>query len=213
VKNIWKESEGDNWFLRNKGILEKRLDLCLTLLNIYSIKPKRVLEIGASYGYRLARIHEKFGSKVTAVEPSQEAIGEGEKKYPFIDFFRSTGEEFETTEKFDLIIVNFVFHWVPRETLFSFVEKIDRFLDEEGYLIIGDFGVEHHLKRRYHHIKGEKIYTYKMPYWELFTKSGRYLEIAKMRFDHDNMIIRPDVSLDNLGVVSLLRKSDLFMEH
>lgn len=212
MKNIWLESEGDKWFLRNKGYLGKDSDILLLLLELYSIKPKNVLEIGAANGYRLSKLHEKYKSDVIAVEPSQEAIKDGKKKYPFIKFIRSTCEDLNLPQKFDLVIVNFVFHWIYRENLYLCVEKIDKILEKEGHLIVGDFGTEYFFKRKYHHLKDANLYTWKGPYWELFTKSGQYLEIAKLRFNHDTHKITSYINFDNMGTVVLLKKMDLFVK-
>ncbi len=210
--NIWLDYEGDKWFLRNKKVLGRGFDIPLFLLKFYSIKPKKVLEIGAASGYRLAKIYRRYRSKVIAVEPSQKAVKDGEKRYPFIQFIRSTCETFNLQEKFDLVIVNFVFHWIYRENLYVCVQKIDQMVKERGYLIIGDFSLEYFFKRRYHHLKDADFYTWKMPYGELFTKSGRYLEIAKIGFNHDTHKFSPDINIDNMGTVALLKKRDMYIE-
>ncbi|MFC2061391.1 class I SAM-dependent methyltransferase [Elusimicrobiota bacterium] len=212
MKNIWFESEGDNWFERNKESLGKKTDICQLLLDIYSIKPEKVLEIGAANGYRLASIHENLGSKVTAVEPSKEAVEYGKSKFPFIEFIRSTCEDMELEGKFDCVILNFVFHWIYRENLYTCIEKIDRAIQEFGYLIIGDFGIDYYIKRKYHHLDSTDFYTWKMAYWELFTKSGNYLELAKLRFDHDSHKISPEIDNSNMGTVVLLKKQDINIE-
>jgi len=108
--------------------------------------------------------------------------------------------------------LNFVFHWFYREDLYVCVQKIDTVLEDRKYLILGDFGTEDFFKRRYHHLKNANFYTWKMPYWELFTKSGKYLEIAKLRFDHDNHKLSLDIDIDNMGTVVLLKKKDMYIE-
>jgi hypothetical protein len=56
------------------------------------------------------------------------------------------------------------------------------------------------------------FYTYKMPYWESFTNSGKYLEIAKLRFHHDKHILSTDIDNANMGAEVLLKKQDMFIE-
>lgn len=212
MKNVWLEFEGDNWFLRNKEHLGKDSDIPLLLLQLYSIRPKKVLEIGAANGYRLAKIHEQYNSDVTAIEPSQKAVEDGKRKYPFVRFIRSTCEDADVQGKFNLIIANFVFHWIYREDLYACVCKIDKMLEEGGYLIVGDFGTDYFFKKKYHHLKDANLYTWKMPYWELFTKSGKYLELAKLRFNHDTHKISSDIDADNMGTTVLLKKNDMHIE-
>lgn len=212
MKNIWLKSEGDRWFLRNKDCLGKDFDIPLHLLELYSIRPKKVLEIGAANGYRLAQIYDRYNSQVTAIEPSQKAIDDGKHKYPFIKFVRGTCEEINLEETFDSIIVNFVFHWFYREILYLCVCRIDSMLEEGGYLLIGDFGTDYFFKRKYNHLKDADLYTWKMAYWELFTKSGKYLELAKLRFNHDTNKFSPDINTDNMGTMVLLKKKNMFVE-
>lgn len=212
MKNIWKESEGDNWFLRNKVNLGENFDVLLFLLKLYYIKPANVLEIGAANGYRLAELYKKYNSYTVVIEPSKKAIEDGRKKYPFIKFIKSTIEDCKLGEKFNLIIVNFVFHWIYRENLYTCVAKIDGLLEKGGYLIIGDFGTESFLKKKYHYLKNIDFYTWKMEYWELFTRSGNYLELAKIRFNHDTHKICTDINIDNMATVVMLKKQDLYIE-
>lgn len=212
MNNLWFESEGDNWYARNKEHLGKGFDIPLSLLDMYSINPKRILEIGAANGYRLAKIHEKYDAEVTAIEPSENAVKDGKANHPAVKFIRSTFEDCALDGKFDLIIVNFVFHWIYRENLYKCVYKIDNMLSDDGCLIIGDFGPEYFFKRKYHHLDNADFYTWKMLYSELFTKSGRYMELAKLRFNHDTHKLSTDVNTDNMGTVVLLIKKDLYLE-
>ncbi|MBN4051247.1 class I SAM-dependent methyltransferase [bacterium AH-315-M05] len=214
MRNIWFTSEGDNWFQRNRESLGKgnpSQDFVINLLKLYEIHPIDVIEIGASNGYRLAFIQELFSSKVLGVEPSLKAINDGKKRYPKVRFIRSTCEDMKIKEKFDLVILNFVFHWIDRGNLFTCIKNIDDVLKDEGFLIIGDFGTENYIKRKYEHIKQKKLYTWKMPYWELFTKSGNYLEIAKLRFNHDSHKLTANMDHNNMGTVVLLKKQDKYI--
>jgi len=212
MKNIWLESEGDRWFLRNEDCLGKDFDIPLHLLELYSIRPKKALEIGAANGYRLAKIHEQYNAEVTAIEPSEKAVKDGKANYLAVRFIRSTFENCDLEEKFDLVIVNFVFHWIYRESLYKCVYKIDNMLKDGGCLIIGDFGPEYFFKRKYHHLDNADFYTWKMLYSELFTKSGKYLELAKLRFNHDTNKFSPDINTDNMGTTVLLKKKNMFVE-
>lgn len=212
MSNPWFESEGDNWYTRNKESLGSSFDVPLFLLKLYSIKPEKVLEIGAANGYRLAKIHEQYSAEVTAIEPSEKAVEDGRANYPVVRFIRSTYEDCDLKEKFDLIIVNFVFHWVYRESLYKCVYKIDNMLKDGGCLLIGDFGPEYFFKRKYHHLKDADFYTWKMLYSELFTKSGKYLELAKLRYVAGNHKFISDININNMCTAVLLSKKDMFIE-
>ncbi len=213
MSNPWFEFEGDNWYTRNKEYLGSSFDVPLFLLKLYSIKPEKVLEIGATNGYRLAKIHEQYNAEVIAIEPSEKAVEDGRAKYPAVRFIRSTCEDCDLEEKFDLIIVDFVFHWVYRESLYKCVYKIDNMLEDGGCLLIGDFGPEYFFKRKYHHLENADFYTWKMLYSELFTKSGKYLELARLRYIAGSHKFTSDINIINdMCTVVLLNKKDMFIE-
>ena len=131
---IFLESEGDKWYKRNKMALKAgKSDIPMMLMELYDIEPTRVLEVGASNGYRLAEIYKKYGCEVYGLEPSKDAIEEGGNKYGFIKFQRNTAENMEYKKQFfDLIILNSVFHWIDRETLLMSIGNIDRTLQWGG---------------------------------------------------------------------------------
>lgn len=211
--NVFSNEEGDKWFARNKEHLKTDKDLPLFLLNLYNLKPKIVLEVGAANGYRLAEIHKRFQSGVYAVEPSTEAIEDGRKRWPFIQFQKATAEKMEYKEHFfDLVIVNSVFHWVDRDTLLGSIAKIDKVLDWGGYLLLGDFQISCPVKRRYHHTKDKEVFTYKLDYKKIFLSTGFYKEIATISKDHDRKILTGETTFDNYFSVSLLRKEELYIE-
>lgn len=210
--DIWFHSEGDNWFTRNKNILETRKDLAGFMLDLYDIKPRRVLEIGCSNGYRLASFHKKYGCEVIGVEPSVKAIADGKAKWPFIKFIRGMCETFELKGHVDLVIVNFVFHWIARENLIKSIERIDSVLGKNGFLLIGDFGTENFIKRGYHHLQDEDVYTYKQQYQQMFISSGLYKELAKISFNHDIGNLSADIDNSNVGTVNLLKKMEMYSE-
>jgi len=205
--------EGNNWFERNRDFLKTEQDLVLTLIKLYNLKPKHVLEVGAANGYRLAEIYRALGSKVYAVEPSIKAIKDGTKKWPFINFQRSTAATMNYKKNFfDMVIVNSVFHWIDRDTLLRSIAKIDEVLGWGGDIIIGDFQTPCFIKRRYHHIKNKKIFTYKVDYKKIFLSTGFYKEIVTLSRNHDKKILTDKTTLDNYFSVSLLRKEDLYIE-
>ncbi len=78
-EEIFKNQEADNWFLRNKDGLSPKEDFITYLIDLYGAvnKDSNVIELGASNGYRLAKLHEKYGCKVYAVEPSKKALEDG----------------------------------------------------------------------------------------------------------------------------------------
>ena len=81
---IFKQSEGDNWFKRNKkALIKKRLrnDLVLKVIKLFNIKPKKTLELGCANGYRLNYIKNKYNSKCYGLDCSNKAIVCGKNRY------------------------------------------------------------------------------------------------------------------------------------
>lgn len=208
--NIFLDYEGDNWFNRNSECLggASKHDPILNMIRLYNIIPHDVLEIGASNGWRLHEINETYGSKCTAVEPSELAVRNGKKRYPKVEFYRNVASDlpFDEGQKFDLIIMNFVFHWISRERLFKSVYEIDRVLNDGGFLIIGDFLPNNPSKVNYHHIKDRQVWTYKQDYACIFESSGIYKKISFFTGNHETKELDANVDSNNRIVISLLQK-------
>ena len=206
---VFAESEGDRWFQRNKGGLDPRDlkgDMPLRLMTLYSLRPTTVLEIGASNGYRLAAIAERFGARAIAVEPSLEAIRDGRSRFPNLEFIRATADAIPLREPVDLIIVNFVFHWLDRSKLLSAVAEIDRLLVDNSYLILGDFLPANRTRVRYHHRSDLRMYTYKQNYADVFLASGLYETVGMLAGGHGSADLKPNGSQADRVATTLLHK-------
>lgn len=208
-EDIFSNSEGNKWYERNSGVLSseaKRVDLPLKLIKMYGLKPKKVLEIGCSNGWRLQEIATQYGAKCVGIEPSTVALKAGAKQFPKVAFKRGLASNIPTKDTFDLVIVNFVLHWVSRELLLASIKEIDRTVADGGYLIIGDFAPDSPARTRYHHLPDEDVWTYKMDYARAFTATALYGEVARLTFDHDNHLLESATS-DRRGDAVLLKKS------
>lgn len=197
---IFKESEGDNFYCRRleKGVSDKerfKNDLVLNLIEKNKLSPKKVAEVGACNGYRLALISRKYEAECVAFEPSRQAIKDGAEKFPEVKFHQNVASDLESSDGyFDLVIVYFVLCWIDRKTLFRSLAEIDRILCNGGYLILGDFLVTQPQRRRYHYLEKEKVWTYKQDYWKIFSESIIYslieiksIEDAKVGQSSDNL--------------------------
>ncbi len=117
-------------------------------------------------------------------------------------------------ERFDLVVVNFVLHWVDRSTLARSISEIDRVVTDGGHLILGDFLPDSPLRRSYRHRKDERVYTYKQDYARIFEALCTYKELARMTYDHD----KPNLGIGSAdscsrGVCVLLGKSETRYYH
>lgn len=211
--DIFAGGEGDRWFLRNREGLTNEAavssDMVLRLLDVSGVRPSRVLEIGASNGYRLDRLRAAFDCEVTAVEPSSAAIEDGRRRYPSVVFRQGVASALpiEGDGTFDLVIVNFVFHWMDRSTLLRSVAEIDRMVAGGGFLVVGDFFPPYPMRVAYHHLPDREVWTYKQAYAEMFIASVIYREVAALTFDHGTHEIRSDSPPGDRARAILLRKS------
>jgi len=186
-EDIFAGSEGNQWFERNKQALLKfdpSADIPLRLIDTYSLRPHRVLEVGAANGFRLAALAERFGAAVVALEPSAEAIQDGQTRFPNVEFAQGVASDIPLSEPFDLVIVNFIFHWIDRNRLLRSIAEIDRLVVDSGFLVIGDFFPSNLVKVEYHHLAKSGVYTYKQNYAATFLASGLYHPVCMMTAEH-----------------------------
>lgn len=214
---IFELSEADNWFLRNKeAIISKEIkeDLISGLIDRISNKDEfaSVIELGSSNGYRLQFLKRILPNckKFVGVEASKMAVEDGISRYG-LEMYHSTLDVFNSMEKFDIVIVNFVYHWIDRENIFKAIANTDKLLNDGGYLIVGDFLPDFPQKRKYHHLPEESVYTYKIDYSAVFESLNTYKEIYKTTFNHDNAELKhiEFSNSDKRGFCSILRK-DLY---
>lgn len=199
--------EADRWFERNREhLVASRDDAILRLLEVYRVAPSSVLEIGAANGFRLAALAERYGCRAVAVEPSASAVADGRRRYPAVEFQQRTIASTGLTEQFDIVIVNFVLHWVSRQALPAAIGEVDRLVREGGLLCLGDFLPRSPTRRPYRHRTDVPLYTYKEDYSSRFTEKGRY-EVIALLTGHYYAGPRVVVSEDDRAGTWLLRKS------
>jgi SAM-dependent methyltransferase len=212
--HVFYDGESDAWFQRNKQALENSnvvdtIDPVLALILLAGLTPEHAIEIGASNGYRLHGLHQRYGSHVTAVEPSSAAIADGQARYPEVEFLRGVASHIPVVRDgaFDLAIVNFVFHWIDRATLLRSVAEVDRMVADGGYLVIGDFYPAQPQRISYHHLPNEDIWTYKQDYAAMFLASNLYTLVLWHTLDHSEHLVAPAVVPGERTYVVLLRKT------
>lgn len=209
-EELFAASEGDRWFERNRAALDRfdpEADLPLRMLTLYGVRPRKVLEIGACNGFRLAFLSSTYGSHAVAVEASQAAIDDGRRRFGQVRFVRGIASGIPLADAFDTVIVNSVLHWVDRRLLLSAVAEIDRLLSPEGVLVLGDFSPAVPTRVSYHHLPHNQVFTYKQNYSEIFVASGIYLLLGSLTADHATKEVRATVADDNRVSVWLLKKT------
>jgi SAM-dependent methyltransferase len=183
---IFAATEADRWFERNRAALtslDPAKDVPLRLLDLYRLRPQRVLEVGGANGYRVAQLLERGATSATVVEPSLAAITDGRARYPRVVFHQGVARMLPVEGNFDLVIVHFVLHWIDRALLLQAIAEIDRVLAPDGHLVIGDFSPHGPRRAPYHHLPDRDVHTFKQDYAAIFTASGLYQTVASLSSD------------------------------
>jgi len=187
---VFLEGEGDNYFLRNKAALDVKsgateINWLAQGLTPFKGKINSILEIGCSNGAKLEQICGLLDAKGQGIDPSQQAVGEGNRR------LSGSGVELQvgTASRlpfdrgaFDFVYFGFCLYLLDRQDLFSAAAEADRVLKFGGFLAITDFDPIHRHKRAYHHKDG--VFSYKQDYSQIFTGSGLYYLVAKNSFSH-----------------------------
>jgi ubiquinone/menaquinone biosynthesis C-methylase UbiE len=171
-KEIFLQSEGDEWFARNrKSVAARKLpDDDALLREILELPPAsdgplKVLEVGCGDGTRLAWLKANRNADCYGIEPSRQAVDAACAKG--VNAMQGSADElpFEN-QSFDIVIFGFCLYLCDREDLFRIASEADRVLRSPGWLMIMDFYSPTPRARTYHHRPG--MQSYKMDYRSLF---------------------------------------------
>ncbi|MDO8533503.1 MAG: class I SAM-dependent methyltransferase, partial [Xanthobacteraceae bacterium] len=176
-KKIFISGEGDAWFARNRMAIEKTVkdksDPVLMSIKELSVRPRDILEVGCANGWRLDLLAREYGAKGTGIDPSEEAITDGRRRFPALELRRGTADTLSFADgRFDLLIYGFCLYLCDRHDLFRIVAEGDRVLAEGGHLVIYDFLVNEPHRRIYHH--DPRLVSFKMNYAALFYANPAY---------------------------------------
>jgi SAM-dependent methyltransferase len=206
---IFRSSEGNRYHERNRHHrLDPSVDVPIRLLDLFGLVPRRVLEIGAGDGQRIALLAERFGSEAVAVEPSGSARREGADTYPLVQFLDGTAAQLpDGLGCFDLVIVNFVLHWVDRETIAASIEQVEAHVEPDGgLLLLGDFLPRRPQRVPYHHLPAGQMFTFKADYPAMFLDRKDW-ELAALLTGEAKGTLRADADDDKRVGWALLRRT------
>ena len=136
-KTFFQNGEADEWFRRNKQVLESRsndapIDLLVDWLKPFATEISEVLEIGCGSGHSLKKMADSFSAKGFGVEPSIKAIEYIENTFPQIVAKKSFGDDVPFTQKFDLVHLGFFLYLVDKELYLRCVSEADRLVKFGG---------------------------------------------------------------------------------
>ena len=200
--------EGDRYFERNAHLpdsYDPRADHVVRLLDSGGLTPASVIELGAATGHRVAALVERWGCRGVAVDPSAAATREGQRRFAEVEFVVGTLDAPSVSGAFDVVIVNFVFHWVGRSVLLSSVAAVDLLVADGGHLVIGDFLPAGFARTEYEHRLG--LWTYKQDYADVFCSSGLYGRVASLAGRYGGAMPCGDAAPMDRASYTLLHKS------
>jgi ubiquinone/menaquinone biosynthesis C-methylase UbiE len=144
-----------------------------------------ILEIGCSNGVKLEEICSKLSAKGNGIEPSEQAVADGNRrpKNSDITLVQGTGDRLPFADQsFDLVYFAFCLYLFDRSSLLQSLAEADRVLKPGGFMAITDFDPGSPRKRSYSHFSG--LYSYKQDYASFYTQSSLYYLIGKHSFSH-----------------------------
>jgi len=211
------EGEGDRWFERNRHALVEAdwaADAPLRLVETHALQPASVFEMGAANGYRLAALRRRFGCVAMGVDASAAAVADGAQRFPAVRLAHASGDAVPFEHQFDLVVANFVLHWVDRALLTRTLAELDRLVVDGGHLVIGDFLPDQPSRRLYHHLPASGVYTYKQDYAAPFLATGCYEPVAMLTGSHTPASLGTAATGADRIATHLLRKrlSALYLE-
>lgn len=211
-KQIFLETEGDAWHLRNQAILKnKMLDKDLIIQEILSIQKIEVngqlniLEIGCGNGYRLNWLQKNINANCYGIEPSKQAVEVAMNNGLQVRQGTADLLPFDRNS-FDIIVFGFCLYLCDRDELFKIAAEADRVCKNPGWIIIQDFYNSNFTSNDYHHLEGLK--TFKMDYRSIFTWHPFYECTNHKIIDHEQHSYN-DIK-NNWISISTIRKNSSF---
>lgn len=191
------DKEGDDFFTRNflgkaAPELRKNKESILEQLLALGVPFPRTLEFGCNYGDLLNQLSKRgLADDCVGVEASRKAIEFGRSLYQGnVVFHQGTiadnpvNDDSDSISPFDLVIVDDVFGWISRETIFQSVTNIDNTVREGGYLFIRDFFPNGKVKNPNHHVSDGSVFNFKVPgsHASIFLAAGIYEVVSQKIF-------------------------------
>lgn len=220
--SIYRKSEGNDFFKRNfpeidDSTLRDHKREIANMISEAQVQPKSVLEFGCNYGDLLYH-YQQQGAKCVGIDASSLALEKARSLYgESVSWIEGTiaDNPINIQEKyqcsFDLVIIEDVFAWVSRETLFQSITNIDDLVTEGGFLFIRDFFPKEFTKNRNHHIDTYDVYNCKIPgsHAQIFINSGIYQTVSQKIFNDSPLGagFKSGREFENRWADTLLKKS------
>ena len=201
---VYLESEADSFYSRSissiningQGIRPSKKTILDSIVSNAGddLEKSDVLEIGCFIGDLLSELRTHHQCSVVGIEPSAMACDFALDKFNLelvnsvfsqTHYFGFLPDKFQS---FDLVILDDVLSWMPRETILSALASIDWLLKPGGYIYIRDFCPSMDFAFPNHHQAGKNVYNYKVSggHKKFFLNTGVYYVIDEnVRIDSE----------------------------
>ena len=193
--DIFKDSEGNAWYTRNKSKISLKSsnnDMIFQEIKHFhgNMRDKSYLEIGCSNGFRLSWVKNILGGEVCGVESGKLAVEEGRKQYLLSDgeMIHADASQFfsENSRKFDVIVFGHCFYLIPPQQIPEIISGAIRAIKDGGLVIIFDFDSTPQ-STEYCHYAG--VVSYKADFAKYFTLFPFMKLIKKNIVQHKDLSI------------------------
>jgi ubiquinone/menaquinone biosynthesis C-methylase UbiE len=188
---IFLESEGDNWWRRNRESehLENSFstDFIINRLDHYRSDIHAILEVGCSNAEKLQRLAQHFEAQSFGIDPSQLAIEDARSRFERLRLIGNFTVGLSSslpisTESIDLVLLGFFLYLIPTDELEQTFDEANRVLKKESFMVIEDFDPGHQYTKPYSH--NQKVRTYKDDFAKYLIGNYGYELIDKVNYSH-----------------------------
>ena len=211
-REVFLESEGDEWYRRNYQIQDESKQIStyqdeltdmIRGLEMPNGAKTKVLEIGCGQGLRLEKLREERGWDVLGIDPSKNAIKEMRSRN--LNGYVGTADKLPIKDNsIDLLIFGFCLYLCDRDDLFTIGAEAHRVLKQNSWMAILDFWSANPRKNAYHHKEG--IQTYKDDIPKMFIWHPSYV-ITDHKVRHHRTRKHTD-DADEWIAATIIRRSD-----
>ena len=152
-----------------------------------------VLDLGCGNGALTKALQEK-GYIVKGMDASKELLDIARKNYPDIEFVQGDATHFDSSEPFDVVFSNAVFHWIDKERQRDLLKCVYNALKKNGQFIFefGGYGNNQRIHSALETIFSEHGYRYEMPfYFPSISEYATLLETTGFQVKYAVLFDRP----------------------
>lgn len=181
-KDAFLNGLGDNWLKRNRNDLGKKDDPVPLIMEHVGLTPRNIMEVGCANGWRLKKLHEKYGCPVYGIDPSEKGIKEARKALGHDEWFAiGTADRIPVPDgSVQVLILGFCMFFIEQKDWLAVAAETTRVLEDGGVLIIHDNIAPRPLRLEYIDV-GEKgmSYFYFYDWAKLWLSHPGYVKIAE----------------------------------